>query len=136
MKLSSLFEEQTLYPFKKDSTDLPHYDDAIKNPEYFKKNKDLQFKLMELSPDQYLEAAAQGFKSTIDKMTGSRDLELVNKYIKNMQDGDKFPMLLLIYNKNGSFSQEGIHRAMAAKKLNIPKVPVMVAFQDFEELPK
>ena len=53
--------------------------------------------------------------------------EKTNKYVKDMQNGDKFPVPYIKYNKNGFDGQEGRHRAMAAARAGYDKIPVAVS---------
>jgi hypothetical protein len=95
-----------------------------------------------MSPDQYIQQAYEGFREhggleswqTKDDLLRSRSNLLVNKYADRMKRGEKFPMVVLDHSsvpvfrggKEKSFSQEGLHRAMAAKKLGVNRIPVMI----------
>jgi len=103
-----------------------------------------------MSPDEYIEKNAKGFnrldeamyKENLkygvnpvkpEKMTAA-DLELTRKgpladrYMLEMESGDKFPMGMLDYSggKDYPFSQEGLHRAVAAKQRGDKYIPVMI----------
>jgi len=131
MKLSDLFENTSpLSPFDRTTTDLPTYDQALKLPDYFRDEKGITFEIVEMTPDQYIQKCADGFGSSVEKTISSRDPEKVNLYAQQMSQGQKFPMLLLNYVNSRFRNQEGIHRAMAAKKLGVQQVPVMITQEE------
>ena len=105
------------------------YSDIFRNAAYqkFEKNKVAEY--VNMSPSEYLERAAKGFKMTPEALIASRtnkfSTPLVNKYAKMFKQGSKAEALVLDH--TDGFSQEGIHRAMAAKKIGLAEVPVVVA---------
>jgi len=111
-------------PFKKE-TGIPNIDDIEGDPEYFAKNKNKVLVDKEMTPDEYIKEASEGFGTPVDKLMKSRDRSLIDKYKQDMENGDIFPALSI--NKSGeTFSQEGLHRAQAAKELGIQTLPVRV----------
>lgn len=115
--------------FKDSETGMPTYDDMMANPDYFAKAKRRKGGVIMMSPDEYIERAAKGFQkfepdTTVDSLIQTRDEELINKYAQEMKAGAKFPTIMLDYSMG--FGQEGLHRALAAKKLGLKKIPVMV----------
>lgn len=141
MKLKTLFE--SVIPFTTTTTHMPSYDDMMKDPEYFKTKKHKVFSIVHMSPDEYINQAFDAFKQfgELKPWHDKRDLErsrsatLINKYAEKMSQGEKFPMLVLDFTsqyrgfsggKEKSFSQEGLHRAYAARSLGIKSIPVMV----------
>jgi hypothetical protein len=111
--------------FTDTKTGMPTYDDMLTDPGYFKSEKGLVASINKnTSPDDYLNEAAKGFDSTVGKLVGTRDDDLINEYADKMLRGEEFPMGVVDYSKG--FSQEGIHRALAAKKAGINKMPYMV----------
>lgn len=112
-----------LSPFRTDTTDLPFYDDMMKNPEYFARKKGLEYEIVWMSPAKYIKLAAAGFETTIEQLYKTRD----TRHVEKMQNGVKFPMPILSY--RDVFGQEGLHRAMAAEKIGISKIPVMIVTQ-------
>lgn len=82
-----------------------------------------------LTPDEYLK---QAFEATDGRLGGNYNewlasnlkKENVSKYAKSMKNGDKFPVPS-IDNINGS--QDGIHRALAAKEIGLQKIPVTIS---------
>ena len=101
------------------TTGMPMYDDMMKNPEYFKTQKGKQFKIEEMSPERYF--------AEIGRQMDNNSIEpaRVKKYAEKMREGEMFPMLTL-EKSGGRITQEGQHRALAAKEVGIERVPVMV----------
>ena len=118
--------------FDKSYTDMPTYDDMMKDPEYFQRAKKKVWDIVYMSPDDYINNAIEGFSKIgygRDAVM-SRDADLIDKYAGLMRDGTKFPMVVLDYSgymgAEDEFSQEGMHRALAAKKLGLKRMPVLV----------
>lgn len=90
---------------------------------------------VEMSPDEYVaRCQRQVFKKPTDGGT-RRTGEQVDEYVKAMKNGDKFPVPYLNFssvsrNSKGELKtfagQEGLHRAEAAKRLGIDKIPVTI----------
>ncbi len=139
MKLSDICENVS---FDTSTTQMATYDDMMKDPEYFKDKKHRVFTIMNMSPDEYIQQSYQAFKEhgalkawqDITDLYKSRSQKLVDKYADKMKRGEKFPLVVLDFTsrrsweggKEKSFSQEGLHRAMAAKKAGATQMPVMV----------
>lgn len=111
--------------FQSNSTGMPFYDEMMDNPEYFERAKRLLSNLTMMSPKEYVSRCAEGFKKTKSQIIDQRDKNLAMEYAQKMLDGEKFPILTLDYTR-GDFSQEGLHRAMAAFAAKIPEVPVLI----------
>lgn len=100
----------------------------IDDPSYaLRKNRPIQ--LVKMSPDKYIEEVAKGFSAygnivtpqdLIDQRTNSNMLKIMD----DMKSGNKFPTPFIEYPKGRSISQEGLHRAVAAKNLGIKEMPV------------
>jgi len=112
-------------PFDVSTTDMPTFDDMIKNPEYFREKKRREFEIVWMEPTKYIQLVATGFGNTTDAIRDGREEHRVIEYSNIMKSGGKFPMPVLDYT-NDYFSQEGIHRAMAAEIANVSRIPVMV----------
>lgn len=113
--------------FNSKSTDMPLYDDFFRSDwhtDYFRTEKGFDVAVENMSPDEYIRRAARGFKQDPDKLIGQRSPDVVSRYAEEMKRGDKFPSLMLDY--FDGFSQEGLHRAMAAKEAGIDSVPVYI----------
>lgn len=113
--------------FKTDSTGIPTPDDILfGDPEYFATRKGVVGEVTQMSPDDYIQKCIQGFRTQGETgdIVSSRSPKLINKYAKMMKDGVKFDMPILDY--RDEFSQEGLHRALAAKKLNASTIPVAI----------
>lgn len=111
--------------FRTDKTDIPYYDGMLKNPEYYKKAKGMEFQIEYMRPQEYLELVAKDVFKTSYKnaITYMLDDNLIKEYKEAALNGDKFPMLIIDYSRN---TQEGRHRAYVAELLNIRQVPVMI----------
>lgn len=112
-------------------TGMPSYDDMIRDPNYFARAKQRKHGIVMMSPDEYIDKATKAFQRmepssgySRDIVMKTRDPELVAKYAEQMKGGEKFPTLVLDYSRG--FEQEGLHRAIAAKKLGVEEIPVMV----------
>lgn len=126
MRFNELYESY----FNPTTTGMPTPDDILfDDPEYHIKNKKQTGEVVEMSPDEYISKCREGFKAeygdlTSDLETG-RDPELIEKYAEMMRTGTKFHMPTLDY-RRGGFSQEGLHRAMAARQLGAVTMPVAI----------
>ena len=115
--------------FDKKTTDMPFYDDLIESFEdsykrdYFREQKGIESAMVEMSPDEYISLVDRGFSG--DVMSGV-DPERVSSYAEKMRGGEKFPTLTLDYTRGKRLSQEGRHRALAAKEAGGNSVPVLV----------
>lgn len=76
-----------------------------------------------VTPKEYIYKIAMGFGglSYEDALQAYND-EVGNKYAEAMKSGSKFPVGYFTLNSD---RQEGRHRAMAAMKLGVNKIPVM-----------
>jgi len=115
--------------FEDKKTGMPTYDDMMADPDYFARAKRRKHGIVMMSPDEYINKAVKGFKqsdpdATAESVIRTRDPDLISKYAKQMQTGAKFPTIMLDYSIG--FSQEGLHRALAAKQLGLDEIPVMI----------
>ncbi len=113
------------FPFSLKTTDIPFWDSVLKKPAYHKKVKGIERNIEFMSPKQYfhkLTKGAIGISSKTQREVLSK--ELIEKYTKEMRTGAKFPMPALLH--KGGFAQEGRHRMVAAERLGIDRVPVLV----------
>lgn len=125
-------EDITIEAPKMESKVMPHQTEMptsnltdMKNlPEYWAEHKGKKFKEVLMTPDEYMQAVADGFGFTKQQMIDDTTPKLVEEYSSAMIRGDKFPKLVLDY--AGYFSQEGRHRSLAAKRAGFEKVPVVV----------
>lgn len=119
-------------PFKK-QTDLASYDDVLNKPDYFKDNKGIYFKIVNLSPDKYNEHVERGFKRSGEQGEFEPKMKLVKEYAEQMLKGSQAPMPVLEYQlsdkREFDFNQEGRHRAHAAKYIGVKEIPVMVVIK-------
>jgi len=96
---------------------------AYKNPLYSLLWKNIIEELDYINPKQYIYKVASNFGglSYDDALIPVRDF-IVDEYIKNMKNGDKFP---IGYYTTNSSDQEGRHRAVALLKLGCDKMPII-----------
>ena len=125
MRLFELFEN--LQPFKTDEYNTPNQMEIMANPDYWREKKGVVGGVEWMSPTEYIRACEIGFRRSGSKglVRDGRNPDLINQYAADMKRGDKFPMLELDYRDN-YFGQEGLHRAMAAEKIGVKKVPVFI----------
>lgn len=122
--------------FNRKTTDMPFYDELIESlddealRDYFKENKGIEASLIDISPDEYMNLVEKGFSG--NAMSGVFP-EKVTEYAKKMGAGEKFPTLFLDYTRGKKLSQEGRHRALAAKKQGASSVPVLTVKPTHEE---
>tara|TARA_R110000751_G_C13525788_1_gene453285 strand:- start:42 stop:584 length:543 start_codon:yes stop_codon:yes gene_type:complete len=117
----------------KDKTNMPHYDEMLNQPhkaEYFAKEKGRTHNVVEMTPAEYMYQSMLTRESRGTKhhqgLLGEKsrlNMNRVGEYQKKMQDGTKFDMPVLDFQK---MSQEGAHRALAARQMGVEKIPVMV----------
>ncbi len=133
---TNMYREPKIRESFRDETTIPNIDDIFDDPEYFRTAKRKEARVEHMSPDEYIKRALAGFNMihkkqelppiSLKDLVSSRTPDLVDEYARAMQRGDKFPRLTLDYT-GGYFSQEGLHRALAAKKAGIDQVPVVIA---------
>lgn len=128
------------YPYFDLQTDLSYYDDMLENPEYFRERKRTCTAIVEMTPNEYLDAVAiQQFPRFKKDNPEYKNLDEYKEFmIKNMSkeridylkksalSGCKLPMPLIDERDGG---QEGRHRAVVARELGIKKIPVLKVFE-------
>lgn len=100
--------------------------------DYYRDNKNKKGEIVYMTPEEYFEKCAEGFKSTVEKLKKSRMQYPGHEHIEDIkkiitEKGKKLPIPYLDYT-NG-FGQEGLHRMMAVAELfdwNETKFPVLV----------
>jgi len=125
MRLFEIFDN--LQPFKTDEYNTPNQMEIMANPDYWREKKGVVGGVEWMSPTEYIRACEIGFRRSGSKglVRDGRNPNLIDQYANDMKRGDKFPMLELDYRKD-YFGQEGLHRAMAAEKIGVKKVPVFI----------
>ena len=109
--------------FSTTDTGLSYYNDMMRDPAYFLRDKGMEAKVVRMSPNQYLVKSAE-----IRGVSLQHELRIVNKadvekYSIMMSHGIVFDLPVLDYVGR---DQEGRHRVLAAKKLGIKSIPVFV----------
>jgi len=107
----------------KSVTEIPYYDEMLKNPDYFRKSKGLVFRIEVMSPDEYMRRIAEMHNVPVSREWEHIDASSVNYLLKQVQEGKALPMPVIDYSRN---LQEGRNRIAVAKKLGVKKVPVMI----------
>ncbi len=135
--------KHNMYESFRDETTIPNIDDIFQDPDYFRTAKKKEAKIVHMTPEEYIKRSWKGFVQiyrdqgikppTEKELLTSRNMELVDEYAEAMKRGDEFPMLSLDYS-GGYFSQEGLHRALAAIKAGIKKVPVAIVTSVNEDI--
>jgi len=103
-----------------------------RNPNYFRESKDVDYEIMRMSPDEYLERGAAILRpegKTTQYVIDDRAKEsgYIDNMAASMQGGQVYAAPYLDYGSGGrDASQEGMHRALAAKQLGMEEIPVMV----------
>lgn len=121
------------------TTDMPFYDGLLKNPEYYNKNKEMTGFVVEMHPVEYIDLCAQGFwKTEPSARKQFNHISLFKADMMKMRDNGmvyrkwenaKLPMPVLEFGPN-YFTQEGLHRALAADKQGIKSIPVVIAIKN------
>jgi hypothetical protein len=122
--------------FDRTTTDMEPYDALInaagneRMTDYFRQQKGKEWRMVDISPDEYLDAVDRSFEHGV--MDGIED-EKVQLYIRKLKAGETFPALTLDYSRGNHLSQEGRHRSLAAKAIGIKSVPVLIVTATPEE---
>lgn len=130
-----LAESVETQPFDRRTTSMPWYDDMLENPTYFEEEKGIIWMLYDMSPQEYIDRCINGFRNFHEysgNIFASKDEDRARKYATMMLDGVTFPMPVLDYTRL-SFTQEGFHRAWAAKIAGLKTIPVLVVDNTAEE---
>jgi hypothetical protein len=118
---------------------MSYYDDIMRDPRYHREAKGIEARIIYMSPDDYMKACAigrhEGRGGSLADEYASLSENLVNEYAEKMRAGEEFPMPVLEY-KIGDYkgkqyisaNQEGRNRAMAAKKIGMEKIPVLISY--------
>ena len=116
-------------------TGMAHYDNARTDKEYAEQKHVFSQKVT-MSPAAYIETCAEGFRvnhysTSYDKLYKNRavDKERIEELKKIIQTGEMdTPMIEYYYysTNDRNFTQEGIHRAIAAKELGLKEIPVYI----------
>jgi len=108
-------------------------DGWIARSDYAERAKGAKVKVVEMSPEEYQNISRESFDEYrrgghfIPEEDNVRELQDV------IQEDKRLPMLSLDYTRD--FDQEGRHRALAAERENLDKVPVVVTWGVDEGVP-
>lgn len=141
--------------FKLD-TGLPVHQNMMENPEYFRKNKGIQWKIIWLTSDEYEDAIEKGFREESRLLRGEiipiqeirerilpEHLEKIKGIMVDLENkGEGIEMPNLRYSthygyrseiKKPFFDQEGHHRAVASRELGENLIPVFIEYPTDQE---
>lgn len=115
--------------FNPKKTGMSMYDDVLNDWEYgLRKNR--LGKVVQMTPEEYISEAAKIFSThgrivTPEELIRQRtDSDLVR--LKEILPQGNIDMPMLNYGPSGYATQEGLHRAIAAKQLGATKIPVAI----------
>ena len=127
--------------FNSTSTGMSMYDDVL-NDKHYAETKSRFPKIVEMSPDEYIEICNKGFNKNYSKYGNSEYIKSKEDLIKTRTDKQleklkekfgkvKFDMPMISYDtrEDGDIemsSQEGLHRALLAREMGIKKIPVAI----------
>lgn len=121
-KLPEEAKSKTYDGFKLDTNE--YHQDYLEDPEYAKSKGYKEVYIAEMSPDEYLERCSREIfeevpEVMVREIPGQSDIK---KYADMMDEGVDFDMPYLDLKIK---AQEGRHRALAAKRRGIKKIPVL-----------
>ena len=123
MKVFEILNEEA---FHTHTTEMPSYDDMMKDPEYHERAKNTISKKVMMEPSEYIATVARNLQTSRQSLLDGREEHLIKDYAEQMKSGGKpFPMLTLDY-RDSKLEQEGLHRSFAAEIAGIEKVPVLI----------
>lgn len=113
--------------FNTKTTGMDKYDHILNNPEYHRDVDNLTYKISWMHPSEYIMRCAKDiFNITYDRLFNNRNDGKIDGYAEKMKSGVKFDMPMLNYAQK---SQEGLHRAIAAMRVNDNDyIPVMIVY--------
>lgn len=78
--INEIFEVVTFL----DKTDLPLYDQMMKNPEYYRDEKGMEFEIIDMPPQTYIDLCVEGFwnRSHHIRRQYNFDKEKIRKHIE------------------------------------------------------
>ena len=124
--------------FSKTTTGMSDYDASLNYNDYARETKGRFSEIFLMTPEDYINLCDYGFSQTNQQHTRQKMLD--SRYhdkqdiedLKNKLQNDTIDMLTLEFGmENGNikyFTQEGLHRAIAAKELGMKEIPVLVMF--------
>ena len=139
-KLVKNYKEILTEDFSTSTTGMSYYDEVI-NDKYYAERKSRFTKIIQMSPKKYIESCVKGFNTNRKLGEGSKeptDFETLVKSrtdnsleeLKNKLQTTEIDMPVLEYSVKSddfiTFTQEGLHRAIAAMQLGYDKIPVLI----------
>lgn len=112
--------------FSRTSTDVPNYDNMIRNPSYHREEKGTEFTIVDMAPQRYLELTAEMQDTSVQRQRESAHEPSLTWMREQVQAGKEIPMPILDYATEG---QEGRARALFAEQQGADTMPVMVVYK-------
>jgi hypothetical protein len=112
--------------FRSDKTGMPYYDQLLKLPDYYRTNKGVTGRIVMMTPMDYMQRVANMHRSTPEREEISLSQKHLAEYTKMIKEGTEFEMPVLDYAYGSRGTQEGRHRAIAARDAGITKIPVLI----------
>lgn len=112
--------------FRTDKTGMSYYDDFlnVKDHDYKRLAKGLQGEIIYMAPMEYVKRLGTDiFHCSLERVMRGVDHDNVQQIMDKMTSGTKYNLPILDL---ANETQEGRHRALAADKLGVKKIPVLV----------
>lgn len=109
-------------------TGIPYFDNLMDNPEYFEKEKNISFRIVNISPERYIRECADNMETTFNDLIENRQDKSKDDLVYKIKQGDELYIPYIQYGEAG-FNQEGLHRAIACYELGISTIPVLIVYQ-------
>lgn len=128
-KTTGIDAYDVLIPGTKEAEEI--LDNGQKRIDYYREAKGMEGRMEMMTPDEYINRAASGMKTTSEKLRSSRGVskssvgKRVTEYSEKMKAGEEFGLPHLDYS-SGEFGQEGLHRALAAEQAGVKEMPVLI----------
>jgi len=132
--------------FFKLDTGIPKQQEMMDNPDYFREHKGIGWKIVWMSPEDYVEAIDVGFSEggrrdvgygNVSQRLSKVHIEKIMGIMAGLEElGEKMDMPYLrydVYMGKPYFTQEGHHRVVASQLLGEERIPVFVEYPVDEE---
>jgi len=104
-------------------TGISHYNDIIRKPEYYAREKGESGRIISVSPDEALRMGAEAHGVPLAEELRIVDYTTVARIAEAMRAGGAIPLPVVDFVAK---TQEGRHRILAAKKVGKTEIPLLV----------